>query len=67
MSSAMPIAVMIESTEKIMSISTIWPMTKPKLASPCGPASSSCGFALDLLVDLDGRLVEEEQAAHDAA
>ncbi len=63
-SSAMPTAVMTESSEKTTSSSTIWIRTPRKLIAfdaVAGPVTT----ALEPLVDLGRRLGQEEQAAAD--
>ena len=63
MSLAMPTAVMTESSEKMMSSTMIWPMTARERRRDLRRAVGL--FAFELVVDLDGRLPEQEQAAAD--
>ena len=66
MSSVMPTAVMMLSSENTRSSSRIWPMT-PATVTPATPAavvSPGCSPD-DIVVDLVGRLPDQEQAARD--
>ena len=63
MSFAIPTAVMTESSEKMMSSSMIWPMTAANDGATLRGAVRL--LALELVVNLDGRLPQQEQAAAD--
>ena len=65
MSSAMPTAVMTESSEKTMSSRPIWTITLPKVAAfrPCLAVGRLVAFEGGM--DLRRRLPEQEQAAAD--
>ena len=58
----MPTAVMTESSEKMMSMSTIWMMTPRRADRPAAPAVC-LGSALELVVDLVGGLADQEEPA----
>ena len=58
----MPMAVMTESSEKTMSSTITWPMT---LANDAAALARPVLAALELVVNLVGRLGEQEQAAAD--
>ena len=57
----MPTAVITESSENTMSSSTIWSRIAPKLAAR-GAVRAVLG-ALELVVDLPGRLGDQEEPA----
>ena len=63
MSSAMPTAVITESSEKTMSSSMIWTMTARERRRDARRAVAL--FAFEPLVNLERRLAEQEQAAAD--
>ncbi len=60
----MPTAVMIESSEKTMSMTMIWAMTASSV--DLAAADLVLLVAFERLVDLAGALPEQEQAASDA-
>ena len=60
---AMPTAVITESSEKTMSRSAIWRMVQPKVAFRLS-ALVHLVAGLELVVDLEGGLADEEEAAH---
>ena len=62
-SSAMPTAVITESSEKTMSSSMIWTITDANDGAT--RAELVPFFALELFVNLERRLAEQEQAADD--
>ena len=60
-SSAMPTAVITESSEKMMSRIAIWMMTFQKPGD--GPAACQLVLAFDLVVNLDDAAADQKQAA----